>query len=79
MISPNGMMIFGGPLNGAPPTLGTALLVTAVGFAGLLNIILKVVVRKRRDFTWPQLLFHCAVLLFLIIVGLTGLFKVWQR
>ena len=71
------MIIFQGPLHGAPATLGSALLVTAVSIAGLLNIIVKLAVRKQRDFTWPQLLFHCAIVLFLIIVGLVGLFKLW--
>jgi hypothetical protein len=71
------MIIFQGLLHGTPPTLGTALLVTAVGIAGLLNIILKVAARKRRDFTWPQLLFHSAIVLFLVVVGLIGLFKFW--
>jgi hypothetical protein len=69
-------MMFG-PLQGAPPSLGTALLGIGVGVVGFLNIIFKVFVRKRRDFTWQQMLLSCTVLLFLTIVGLIELIKVW--
>jgi hypothetical protein len=66
-----------GPLHGAPPSLGTALLGIGLGVVGFLNIILKVVVRKRRDFSWPMLLFACAILSLFIVVGFIQLFKVW--
>jgi len=66
-----------GPLHGAPPSWGTALLGIGVGVAGFLNILLNIVVHKRRDFTWPMLLFACAVLLFLTVGGFIQLFKVW--
>jgi hypothetical protein len=70
-------MAFFGPLHGAPPSLGIALLAIGAGAVGFLNIILNVVVRKRRDFSWGKLLFSCAVLLFLTVVGFIQLFKVW--
>jgi hypothetical protein len=66
-----------GPLHGSPPSLGTALLAIGAGTVGFLNIVLHVVVRKRRDFSWPMLLFHCVVLLFFIVLGFIQLFKVW--
>ena len=68
------LMAFG-PLRGAPPSLGTALLAIGVGVAGFLNIVLNVVVRKRRDFNRWKMLFHCAVLLFITIVGVMQLFQ----
>jgi hypothetical protein len=70
------LMIFG-PLHGAPPSFGTALLAIGAGTVGFLSIIFNVVVRKRRDFSVGKLLFVCAVLLFLTVVGFIQLFKVW--
>jgi len=64
-----------GPLHGAAPSLGTALLAIGAGVVGFLNIVLNVVVRKR-DFGWGKLLFSSAILLFLIVVGFIQLFKV---
>ena len=66
-----------GPLHGASPSMGTALLAIGAGVVGFLSILLNVVVRKRRDFALGKLLFTCAVLLFLTVVGFIQLFKVW--
>jgi hypothetical protein len=66
-----------GPLNGDPPSLGTALLAIGAGVVGFLSILWNLVVRKRRDFTWGKLLFVCTVLMFLTIVGFIQLSKVW--
>jgi len=69
------LMTFG-PLQGAPPTVGTAVLAMGAGVVGFAWIFLNVVVRKRRDFTWPKLLFVCTVLLFLTICGVMQLFQI---
>jgi hypothetical protein len=66
-----------GPLHGGPPSLGAALLAIGVGVVGFLNIILSVVVRKRRDFSLPMLLFACAILLFFTVGGFVQLLKIW--
>lgn len=69
------LMIFG-PLHGAPPSLGTALLVPGAGVVGSLSIVLNVVVCKRPDFNRGKLLFVCAVFLFLTIIGVMQLLQI---
>jgi hypothetical protein len=69
------LMTFG-PLHGAPPSLGTALLAVGAGVVGFLSIFVNVVVRKRRDFRLGKLLFVCAVFLFLTVVGVMQLFRI---
>jgi hypothetical protein len=66
-----------GPLHGDQPSLGTALLAIGAGLAGFASIMINVVLRGRRDFSWVTFAFLCVVLLFLTILGVTQLLKVW--
>lgn len=66
-----------GPVPAGPPSLGASLLLIGVGAVGFASIIFNLVIRKRRDFHWARLAFVCIVLLFLTVLGILQLVKIW--
>jgi|HubBroStandDraft_1064217.scaffolds.fasta_scaffold161907_2 hypothetical protein len=66
----------GDPLQGAPPTVGTAILLIATGLGGLVYISFNLIAGRGKDVSKWKIVFFFVVLLFLTANGIMQLLEV---